>query len=156
MKQQPLDASEVPAQQGKTIYPEPFASKVQGRIRRKLGDCFGLTNFGVNLTELAPGSATALLHYHSKQDEFIYVVNGTATLVLSDNEYPMGPGACFGVKAGTGVACQIVNKSNSPVTILEIGDRSTGDEVEYPIDDLKLVTMEDGAWKVTHKDGSPY
>ncbi|MGD8568371.1 MAG: cupin domain-containing protein [Gammaproteobacteria bacterium] len=156
MDQLPVFAESVPAIEGKTIYPEPFASRVKGRTKRKLGNYFGLTNFGVNLTSLTPGSVTALLHHHSKQDEFIYILEGTATLVLGKEEHLMNAGDCFGVKAGTGIACQLINKSNDIVTLLEIGDRSLGDEVEYPNDDLKVVLSETGEWKVTHKDGSPY
>jgi len=152
----PVSAKSVSAIQGATIYPKPFAHLVAGRIKRKLGDQFGLTNFGVNLTELAPDSTTALLHHHSRQDEFVYVLEGCVTLVLQNEEIEMGPGDCVGIKLGEGIASMIVNKSSSAATILEIGDRSPGDEVEYPNDDLKASMGADGTWKMTHKDGRPY
>ncbi|MDV3000374.1 MAG: hypothetical protein N5P05_001980 [Chroococcopsis gigantea SAG 12.99] len=141
---------------GKTIYPEPYATLVQGRLKRKLGEFFGLTNFGVNLTHLSPGAISALAHSHSKQDEFIFVLEGTATLVLGQDELTLNPGDCYGFKAGTGIAHQLVNRSGDDVTYLEIGDRSEGDEVEYPNDDLKATQSSNGEWTLTHKDGRSY
>jgi len=152
----PVSAESIPVQEKKTIYPMPFAKLVEGRIKRKLGDFFGLTNFGINLTELTPGSISALLHHHSKQDEFIYVLAGTVTLILGEQEYELQPGDCYGFKAGAGVASQLINKSDRSASYLEIGDRTAGDEVEYPDDDLKARQLPDGAWLLTHKDGSPY
>lgn len=156
MKTEPVAAADVPAPPRKSLYPPPFAAQVEGRIKHRLGDYFGLTNFGINLTELAPGSVSALLHHHTTQDEFIYVVSGTPTLVLDDKEYLLGPGDCCGFKAGAGVGHQLVNKSSLPVQYLEIGDRAAGDYPEYPRDDLKFTPAEGGAWIITHKDGSPY
>jgi uncharacterized cupin superfamily protein len=156
MNQPPISAQSVAATMGKTIYPEPYASQVKGRLKRKLGECFGLTQFGVNLTHLAPGAISALAHSHSRQDEFIYVLEGSPTLVLGEQEFLLSAGDCYGFKAGTGVAHQLVNRSQITVTYLEMGDRTPGDEVEYPNDDLKAIQATDGAWILTHKDGSPY
>jgi len=156
LKPEPLAAAEVPAPPRKSIYPPPFATQVEGRIKHRLGDYFGLTNFGINLTVLAPGSVSALLHHHTKQDEFIYVVSGTPTLVLDDKEYSLRPGDCCGFKAGTGIGHQLVNESPHPVQYLEIGDRTAGDYAEYPRDDLKFTQVAGGALILTHKDGSPY
>lgn len=156
MKPEPVAASDIPAPPRKSIYPQPFAAQVEGRIKHRLGDYFGLTNFGINLTELAPGSVSALLHHHTKQDEFVYIVSGTPTLVLDDKEYILRPGDCCGFKAGTSVGHQLVNNSRFPVQYLEIGDRTAGDYAEYPRDDLKFTQIEGGAWILTHKDGSPY
>ena len=156
MTQSPLPAASVPAAEKQTIYPQPYASLVEGRTKRKLGEFFGLARFGINLTHLSPGAVSALLHHHSRQDEFIYILEGTPTLVLGEREYVLSPGDCFGFKAGTGVAHQLVNKSGEPVVYIEIGDRTEGDEVEYPNDDLKATQLSDGKWKLTHKDGRPY
>jgi uncharacterized cupin superfamily protein len=156
MDQSPISAQSVPATMGKTIYPEPYAAIVAGRLKRKLGDFYQLTNFGVNLTHLSPGATSALAHSHSRQDEFIFVLEGTPTLRLGEAEYILQPGDCYGFKSGTGIAHQLVNRSNAEVTYLEIGDRTTGDEVEYPNDDLKATQATNGAWILTHKDGSPY
>ncbi|MDS3860523.1 cupin domain-containing protein [Thermosynechococcaceae cyanobacterium BACA0444] len=155
MNQSPISATSIPATQGQTIYPEPYASLVQGRLKRKLGDFFGLKNFGVNLTDLAPGAQSALLHHHSQQDEFIFILAGTPTLILGDRELTLGPGDCYGFPAGTGIAHQLVNPSAEPVRYLEIGDRSPNDQVNYPNDDLQA-SLTDGQWIITHKDGQLY
>jgi len=156
MNDKPISAKSIPLPDKKTIYPQPFAPLVEGRHKRKLGDYFGLTNFGINLTQLEPGAISALLHHHSKQDEFIYVLEGTPTLLLDENEYLLSPGDCMGFKAGTGVASQLVNRTSQLVVYIEVGDRTEGDEVEYPNDDLKASQLADGVWVLTHKDGRPY
>ena len=152
----PLPAVDVPLPSLKTIYPAPFAALVAGRVKRKLGDFFGLTNFGVNLTQLAPGAISALLHAHTVQDEFIYVLDGTPTLVLGDEELLLQPGDCFGFKGGAGVPHQLINRTQSRATYLEVGDRSAGDDVDYPRDDLKFHKRADGSSVLVHKDGRPY
>lgn len=156
VKQLPIAADSISPPDVPTILPAPFASRVAGRMKRKLGDHFGLTNFGVNLTQLAPGSASALLHRHSRQDEFVYVLQGTPTLRLNDEECLLKPGYCMGFKADSGVAHQLINRSNELVIYIEIGDRSAGDEVDYPYDDLKAAFTSGSVWKFMHKDGSAY
>jgi uncharacterized cupin superfamily protein len=156
VKRSPISAESIAAPMGQTIYPEPYASLVQGRLKRKLGEFFGLTNFGVNLTHLSPGAVSAMAHCHSKQDEFIFVLEGNPTLVLETEEFTLNPGECYGFKAGTGIAHQLVNRSPENVTYLEIGDRTEGDEVEYPNDDLKATQLANGLWMLTHKDDRPY
>jgi uncharacterized cupin superfamily protein len=156
MTTEPIAAIQVPAADRKTLYPAPFAAQVEGRVKHRLGDYYGLSNFGINLTELAPGSVSALLHHHSKQDEFIYIVLGNPILVLDDREYLLKPGDCCGFKAGAGIGHQLINKSKSAVFYLEIGDRTAGDFPAYPNDDLKLSRIGDGPWIITHKDGTPY
>jgi len=152
----PVPAKSVPEPGRKTVYPAPFATVVRGRTKRKLGDFFGLTNFGVNLTTLAPGAASALFHAHTRQDEFIYVLDGTPTLLLGEEEFALAPGVCVGFKAGSGIAHQLVNRSPDTATYLEVGDRTPGDEVQYPRDDLKAILDSNGSWVLTHKDGTPY
>jgi uncharacterized cupin superfamily protein len=136
-------------------YPEPFASRMAGRTKRALGDLFGLANFGVNLTQLDPGAISSLRHSHSKQDEFIYVLQGTAVLITDLGETQLEPGMCAGFKAGTTNGHQLVNRGSEPVVYLEVGDRTPGDSVFYPDDDLKAV-RENGAWHFLHKDGQRY
>jgi uncharacterized cupin superfamily protein len=148
-------ASEVPLRPIKTIYPEVFASRVAGREKRPLGDYFGLQNFGVNLTRMAPGSQSALRHSHEKQDEFVYVLEGAVTLITNSGEQELTAGMCAGFRAGTGDAHHLVNKSPSDVLYLEIGDRTPGETAEYPDDDLKIVSV-DGKWRVSRKDGSSF
>jgi uncharacterized cupin superfamily protein len=136
-------------------YPEPYNSRMAGREKRPLGDVFGLTNFGVNLTRLAPGGSSALRHSHSKQDEFVYVLEGTPVLVTDSGETPLEPGMCAGFKAGDRNAHHLVNRSEKDVVFLEVGDRTPGDAATYPDDDIKAALV-DGAWTFTHKDGTPY
>jgi uncharacterized cupin superfamily protein len=156
MKQAPVHAPSVTAVRGQTIYPPPFDARVNGRYRRRLGELFGVGNFGVNLTELAPGTCSALSHHHTKQDEFVYVMQGTLVLLLDGEAFTLNAGDCYGFKAGNGIGHQLVNRSDAPATYLEVGDRTPGDAVEYPDDDLKLLDKPDGSWQVFHKDGRPY
>lgn len=152
----PIHVRQIPERTTKSLYPEPFASMVRHRSKRKLGDHFGLTNFGVNFTTLAPGAISALKHHHSRQDEFVYILSGSPTLVYGDDEYPMSAGDCIGFKANNGMAHQLLNRSSLEVTYIEVGDRLPADTVEYPDDDLALLQSVDGAWSAWHKDGSPY
>jgi len=156
MRTKPIRAEDVKARKGETIYPKQFSSAVAGRTKRRLGDAFGLTNFGINLTHLDPGAVSALVHWHSVQDEFIYVLEGVATVVFGDIEYQLVPGECIGFKAGTGIAHQVVNRTDGPVTFIEIGDRSPGEQGEFSEADLTFKFATDGSLKAMHKDGTPY
>jgi uncharacterized cupin superfamily protein len=127
-----------------------------GRDKRPLGDLFGLTNFGVNLTTLAPGAYSALRHAHTEQDEFVYMLEGEAVLITDAGETILKPGMCAGFRAGTGDAHHLVNRTKSDVVFLEVGDRSAGDSVIYPDDDVMAVYGSDGKWKYSRKDGTPY
>jgi uncharacterized cupin superfamily protein len=148
-------ADEAPLRTKASNYPEPFASQMAGRQKRPLGDLFGLTNFGVNLTCLASGAVSALRHAHSRQDEFVYILRGNPTLHTDEGRTRLSPGMCAGFKAGTGNAHRLVNETAEEVVYLEVGDRTPGDEASYPDDDLKALMVE-GKWKFVHKDGSPY
>lgn len=149
-------AAEAPPKAKQSNYPAPFAARVAGRLKRPLGDLFGLKNFGVNLTRLAPGAVSALRHAHSTQDEFIYVLEGCPVLISDAGETPLAPSMCAGFRAGSGNAHQLANRSDAAVVYLEIGDRSAGDHVVYPDDDLQAVLDVSGQWAFTHKDGRPY
>ncbi len=150
-----LLAADAPARAFRSNYPEPFASRMVGRDKRPLGEMFGLTNFGVNLTRLAPGASSALRHAHTKQDEFVYILEGRPTLVNNAGRTELKAGMCAGFKAGTGDAHRLVNETEEDVVYLEIGDRSAGDAVDYPDDDIAVVTI-DGQRRAAHKDGTPY
>lgn len=138
-----------------SIYPEPFASVMTGRVKRTLGDLFGLTNFGVNHVRLSPGGVSSLRHAHRMQDEFIYVLEGHPTLHTDEGKTKLAPGMCAGFKAGTGNAHRLMNESDGDVVYLEVGDRSPGDETSYPDNDIKADFV-DGRWHFSHKDGRPY
>ena len=104
-------ATEVAARSKPSNYPEPYATRVQSREKRALGEVFGLVNFGVNLTRLAPQAISALRHCHSKQDEFVYILQGHPTLMTNEGATPLSPGMCAGFKAGSGNAHQLVNET---------------------------------------------
>lgn len=148
-------ATDAPLRAKPSNYPEPFASRMGGRRKRPLGDLFGLTNFGVNLTELGPGAVSALRHAHTRQDEFVYILQGHPTLCTDEGRTTLSPGMCAGFKAGSGNGHHLINDTADSVLYLEVGDRTPGDEGSYPDDDLKAL-MVDGKWKFAHKDGSPY
>jgi len=148
-------AADAPPRTKPTNYPEPFASRMAGRLKRPLGDLFGLANFGVNLTRLAPGAVSALRHAHTKQDEFVYILEGRPTLHTDEGRTRLAPGMCAGFKAGTGNGHCLINETKEDVVYLEIGDRTPGDEGSYPDDDIQAALV-DGKWKFTRKDGSAY
>lgn len=148
-------AAEVPPRSKPSVYPEPFATQMLGRTKSQLGEVFGLANFGVNLTRLAPNSVSALRHAHTKQDEFIYILQGRPTLHTDEGFSRLCPGMCAGFKAGTANGHRLINDTSEEVVYLEVGDRSPGDEGSYPDDDLKAVLV-DGKWTFSHKDGTPY
>jgi uncharacterized cupin superfamily protein len=148
-------AAEAPLRAKPSNYPEPFASQMAGRRKQPLGDLFGLANFGVNLTQLLPGAVSALRHDHSKQDEFVYILQGHPTLRTDQGRTRLSPGMCAGFKAGSGNGHHLINETEESVLYLEVGDRTPGDEGSYPDDDLKAL-MVDGKWKFVHKDDLPY
>jgi len=149
-----IAAAAAPLRAKPSNYPEPFASMMQGRAKRPLGDLFGLQSFGVNHVTLAPGAMSALFHRHAVQDEWIYVLSGAITLVHDDGETLLTAGMCAGFPSG-GTAHQLVNRSAAEASYLEVGDRRPGDSADYPRDDLVAV-REGNGWRFTHKDGRPY
>jgi uncharacterized cupin superfamily protein len=148
-------AAEAPARAKSSNYPEPFASRMAGRQKRPLGDLFGLENFGVNLTRLEPDGVSALRHAHTKQDEFVYILQGHPTLHTDEGRTRLSPGMCAGFKAGTGNAHRLINETDEEVLYLEVGDRSPGDAGSYPDDDLQARLIA-GKWTFAHKNGTPY
>jgi len=150
-----VEAAAVPARRGALAIPEPFASKLARREKHPLGDHFGLTAFGVNLTRIAAGDPSGLHHHHTAQDELVYVLEGHPTLVTDAGEVELAPGMCAGFPA-KGPAHHLENRTDRDVLVLEVGDRATGDEVRYPADDLVLATGPNGRRRFTHKDGKPY
>ncbi len=149
-----LDPGTVQIKKG-ADHPAPFAETIRDREKRALGDALGLTNFGVNLVRLPPGTASTLRHWHSRQDEFVYVLEGELVLVTDNGEQLLTPGMAAGFPAGVANGHVLTNRTERDALYLEVGDRATGDEVDYPDIDL-LVRWIDGEEKYVHKDGTPY
>ena len=139
----------------RTNYPEPFDRVVQGRERRRLGNAAGLDQFGVNLTTLRPGASSALRHWHEKEDELIYVLEGEVVLVEDGGETVLTAGDAAGFKANSRDGHHLINRTSRNAVYLEIGTRSRHERVEYPDVDLIAVRDEKGM-RFTHKNGDPY
>lgn len=149
-----INPQNVPETAG-TNYPDPFKALVAGRYRKRLGEAAHLKNFGVNLVKLLPGSASSVRHWHSHQDEFIYLLEGELTLVTNEVEQRLKPGDAAGFAAGEANGHHLINRSDSVAVYLEIGDRTPEDQVNYPDADLVAQKASPG-WLFTHKDGRPY
>ncbi|HLY38294.1 MAG TPA: cupin domain-containing protein [Candidatus Binatia bacterium] len=150
-----LDPATVTARTG-TGYPtDEMRKAVAGRAKRALDDALGLTTFGVNLTRLEPGTASALRHWHLRQDEFVYVLAGELTLVTDEGEQVLGPGTCAGFPGGVPNGHHLVNRTSTFALYLEVGDRLPGDGAEYPDHDLRVRPTSAG-WRYTRRDGRPY
>lgn len=150
-----IDPTAIPSQTG-TNYPKPFVSSVEGRSRKKVGEAAGLKNFGVNLTTLEPGSQSALRHWHSAQDEFIYVVQGELVLIADEGEQTLSAGEMAGFAAGVANGHHLVNRSKERAVYLEVGDRTQPDKAIYPDEDLVCVPVADGTRRFERKNGKPY
>jgi len=136
-------------------YPKQFQEQMENRFKRALGDPVGLTHFGVNLVELGPGAWSAQRHWHSHEDEFVYVVSGELTLVTDAGRQVLGPGMAAGFPAGAADGHHLVNAGETTAVYLEVGDRSDDDEVIYPDIDM-LLSPASGGRVFCHKDGRPY
>ena len=148
-------ASEVGARLGTTFYPPQYAVVCKTREKRALGDQFGLSQFGVNLTTLPPGCWSSLRHWHAAEDEFVYVLEGEITLIDEHGEHILKPGMCAGFKAGTGNGHHLINRTDRVAHYIEVGSRMADEEVIYSDVDMKLTCKNGGAYVRTRKDGSP-
>lgn len=150
-----LDPRDLPEQTG-SGYPAPFRDAVAGRAKRALGDPFGVTQFGVNLARLPPGVMSSQRHWHSHEDEFVYVVEGELVLVTDAGETPLRPGMCAGFAAGSGDGHHLINRSDRDAVYLEVGTRGgLDDEVFYSDIDMELRRFGDDH-RFVHKSGEPY
>lgn len=140
-----------------TGYPAPFAAAVAGRSRKRIGDAGGLTQYGVNLLVLKPGSASAHRHWHKEEDEFVYIVSGEATLIEDQGECLLKAGDAAAFPAGAANGHHLVNRSSADTVVLEVGTRAATETVDYtdPAIDMKAVKTADG-WRFLHKDGSAW
>jgi uncharacterized cupin superfamily protein len=147
-----LDPLTVEGRRG-TLYPDKFKPRVAGREKRALGNALGLVNFGVNLVKLEPGAQSALRHWHTQQDEFVWVIEGKVTLVSDAGEQILKAGMCAGFPKGKPDGHHLANRSARDAWYLEVGDRSAGDAVAYPDDEMGAVFV--ATYKFVKKDGSP-
>ena len=149
-----LDPATVPPRTG-SGYPAPFDRPCRTRRRQALGDALGLDQFGVNLLTLPPGAWSAQRHWHESEDEFVYVLEGSVSLITDAGEQVLTPGLAAGFPAGRRDGHHLVNRSDRPARVLEVGTRSARDRVEYPDIDLAFEAEGDGV-RFLHKSGEPY
>jgi uncharacterized cupin superfamily protein len=147
-----LDLASIPEHRGSS-YPPPFDREPANRVRQRLGDAGGLTQFGVNLLQLPPSAWSSQRHWHSSEDEFVYVISGEVVLVTDKGEEVLRPGDCAAFPRNTPDGHHLVNRSAAPVVCLEIGTRSPEDFTMYP--DIDMV-FDPRVSAYTHRDGTPY
>jgi uncharacterized cupin superfamily protein len=147
-----VEISEVPKLKG-TGYPPPFDAPCAARVRQRLGDAGGLTDFGVNLMRLPPGNWSSQRHWHSHEDEFVYVLEGELTLIEDGGETVLRAGDCATFPKGSGNGHHMINKANTTAAYLEVGTRSLADITMCSDLDM-MSTNADG--RFVHKDGTPY
>jgi uncharacterized cupin superfamily protein len=145
-----IDPKAAPASAG-SRYPSPYGAVCAARVRNRLGDAAGLTDFGVNLLRLPPGTWSSQRHWHTAEDEFVYVLEGEVVLVTDAGEETLRPGDCAGFKAGVEDGHHLQNRSETDVVLLEVGSRKAEDAGDYP--DIDMRFSPDG---FTRKDGSPF
>ena len=149
-----LDTNEVEAKVG-TMYPPAFSKPCEKREKKVLGDRFGLSQFGVNLTILQPGVWSARRHWHTNEDEFVYVVDGELVLIDDEGEHVLKKGMCAGFPAGDENGHHLVNKSDQPASYIEIGSRVKTETAYYPDDDL-VAHKTDVGFEFTNREGETY
>ena len=148
-----IDIGRVPAQQIAS-YPKEFAQVISGREKQKIGDAVGLTQFGVNITRIKAGSASALRHWHEREDEFVYMLEGELVLCENDGETVLKAGDAAGFKAGSGVAHCLVNRTERDAIYLEVGTRAESERVHYPDVDFMMERDASGR-RYFRKSGEP-
>jgi uncharacterized cupin superfamily protein len=150
-----IDIGKLETRVGSPNYPAPFQHVCAGRHKTSLGNAAGLTQYGVNLTRLKPGAASALRHWHENEDEFVYILEGECVLIEDGGETIMKAGDCAGFKANVPNGHHLVNKSDRDAVYLEIGTRARAERAHYPDDDLSF-ERDEKSLKILHKNGVPY
>jgi uncharacterized cupin superfamily protein len=151
-----IDTSNVPPRTS-SAYPAPYDSHCRGREKTALGDPGGLAQFGVNLTRLKPGAASAHRHWHKNEDEFVYMLEGEAVLVEDNGETVLRPGDAAAFKAGVAVGHMIVNRSDKDAVFLEVGTRSADEAVTYTDPDIDMrAVKENGVVRIMRRNGDPF
>jgi len=156
LKRPALDPATVKAFVGyDDFYPAPFNEPCRKRQWRQLGEAVGLSQFGVNLTMLPPGAWSSQRHWHTNEDEFVYILEGEVVLVTDDGEQILGAGMAAGFPAGKRDGHHLINRSEQPARFIEIGTRATSEDGEYSDIDM-IFTVRDGVERYFHKNGEPY
>jgi uncharacterized cupin superfamily protein len=138
-------------------YPEPYRTRVLPREKRRLGDALGLTRIGINQTTLPPGKESSMRHWHTHEDEFVYVLSGEVVLRTDAGEQLLRAGMCAGFPAGSGDGHQLINRSTAPAVYLEVSNRDPADTGQYSDPDVDLLWNPPQArGRFTRRDGSPY
>jgi uncharacterized cupin superfamily protein len=150
-----IDIAKIPLQKGSGKYPAPFCPPLEGREKLSLGRAAGLTQFGVNITRLKPGAASALRHWHEQEDEFVYMLEGELALIEDDGETILRAGEAAGFKAGVANGHHFVNRTNNDAVFLVVGTRAAQERAHYPDDDLAY-QFDGKKFTFTHKSGEPY
>ncbi len=147
-----IEMTAVPRHPG-SGYPRPFDANCTGRVRQRLGDAGGLTDYGLNIMRLPPGNWSSQRHWHSHEDEFVFLLEGEVVLVEDDGETVLRAGDCAAFPKNTGDGHHMINRSNADAVYLEVGSRHIDDMTTCADIDLKSANA-DGVWR--HKDGTPY
>ena len=150
----PVVALDVAAAE-RPVWPDEFASRFGNWEGRALGDYFGLEHLGVNLERITPGCESALRHWHSTADEFVYILSGDVVLITDTGETPLRTGMCVGFRAGVADGHHLVNRSSVDALVLAAGTRSAGDRVTYPDDDFQWLEQRPGQWVAARRNGNP-
>ena len=140
----------------RTNYPDPFYKVVEGRIRKRLGNAVGLSQFGVNLTTLKPGAWSSQRHWHRNEDEFVYVVSGELVLCEDGGETVLRPGDAAGWKSGVPNGHCLINRTQRDATYIEVGTRAKTEHATYSDIDMQVQRDETGKFVYSHKSGEPY
>lgn len=148
-----IEIEKIPAQQIAS-YPREFAAVISGREKQRIGDAAGLTQFGVNVTRIKAGSASALRHWHEQEDEFVYVIEGELILQEDDGETVLKPGDAAGFKAGSGIAHCLIKRTQRDAVYFEVGTRAKSERVHYPDVDF-LMERDASGRRYFRKSGEP-
>jgi uncharacterized cupin superfamily protein len=151
-----LEARSVAAH-SRSVYPEPYRSRVLPREKRRLGDAFGLTRIGINHTTLPPGKESSMRHWHTREDEFVYVLEGELVLRTGAGAQLLTAGMCAGFPAGVEDGHQLINRSDRPAVYLEISNRDPEDTAYYADPDVDMLWSAPHArGRISRRDGSPH
>lgn len=153
-----IDIATAPVRRGSS-YPAPFRDIVSARVAHRLGDAVGLTHFGVNLVRIPPGAWSSQRHWHTHEDEFVWIVEGELVMVTDAGEQVMRAGDCAGFPAGDTDGHHFQNRSAADAVILAVGNRSAADACDYPGIDMKTIPDDqnpDDRSPFVHRDGTPY